>query len=137
MHSLDYDPNMVEATRTGSRARVRRRIGKLEHGSILDKDYVRFARPVDIVDRGRALHHTGATWEAVENCASSWCASSAPAHSDRVVCKGAAGGIRRILLSRSAITPLQSSGKRWMVARWIVRGNAAAPRARGQNPFTW
>jgi hypothetical protein len=64
VHSFDYDPHSVAATtklRTSTNSPPQ---WKVEHGSILDKNYVRSLGQFDIVYSWGVLHHTGAMWDA-------------------------------------------------------------------------
>lgn len=70
VHSLDYDPHSVACT-----TELRRRYfpddaaWKIEHGSALDRDYVRSLGQFDVVYSWGVLHHTGRMWEALDNAA--------------------------------------------------------------------
>lgn len=66
--SFDFDPQSVACT-----AELRRRyrsadsLWTVEHGSVLDKDYLEGLGSFDIVYSWGVLHHTGAMWQAMEN----------------------------------------------------------------------
>jgi 2-polyprenyl-6-hydroxyphenyl methylase/3-demethylubiquinone-9 3-methyltransferase len=66
--SFDYDTHSAGCTRE-----LRRRYfpgdpaWTVEHGSVLDKDYLAQLGQFDIVYSWGVLHHTGAMWQALEN----------------------------------------------------------------------
>jgi len=68
VHSFDYDINSVGCT-----TELRRRYFNddprwtVEHGSVLDKEYLSKFEQHDIVYSWGVLHHTGSMWEALEN----------------------------------------------------------------------
>lgn len=67
VRSFDYDPLSVEATK-----KLWASVGEpanwtVEHGSILDEDFVEQLGTYDIVYSWGVLHHTGAMWQAIEN----------------------------------------------------------------------
>lgn len=68
VHSFDYDPQSVACT-----AELRRRYytndanWTIGEGSVLDADYLKSLRKVDIVYSWGVLHHTGAMWQALAN----------------------------------------------------------------------
>ena len=132
VHSFDYDPNSVEATRI-----VHSRAGspsnwKVEHGSILDSAYVRSLGQFDIVYSWGVLHHTGAMWEAVENCAS----FVAPGGVFWIALYAKGPRYPQDLALKKRYNAASKLGKRWMVARWILRIMLGRLK-KGKNPFTW
>jgi 2-polyprenyl-6-hydroxyphenyl methylase/3-demethylubiquinone-9 3-methyltransferase len=68
VHSFDYDPSSVGCTQE-----LRRRYfpddpeWRVEHGSVLDPEYLAGLGTFDVVYSWGVLHHTGAMWRAVEN----------------------------------------------------------------------
>lgn len=70
VHSFDYDPQSVACT-----AELRRRFFPddpqwvVEHGSVLDAQYLARLGHFDVVYSWGVLHHTGAMWRAMENAA--------------------------------------------------------------------
>lgn len=67
IRSFDFDKSSVAATMS-----LRSNAGDpanwtVEHGSILDHDYIRSLGQFDIVYAWGVLHHTGSMWEAVDN----------------------------------------------------------------------
>jgi SAM-dependent methyltransferase len=132
VHSFDYDPNSVDATRT-----VHARAGsppqwKVEHGSILDRNYVRSLGQFDIVYSWGVLHHTGALWEAMENCAG----LVAPGGVFWIALYAKGPRYPRDLALKKRYNAASRLGKRWLIARRILRIMLGRLR-RGQNPFTW
>lgn len=71
LHSFDYDPNSVAATRY-----VRENAGNpvnwitVEQGSVLDDTYIHKLPQFDLVYSWGVLHHTGNVWQAIRNAAS-------------------------------------------------------------------
>lgn len=132
IHSLDYDQNSVEATRSLCSAEGKPANWVVEHGSILDLDYIRSLGRFDIVYSWGVLHHTGALWQAMANATS--------------LVKP--GGTLWISLYRQSPTDEQDValkrkyntasylGKRIMEGRRIAK--LMLSRARHlQNPFAW
>lgn len=70
VHSFDYDARSVACTRE-----LRKRYfpdsprWSVEHGSVLDSNYLFSLGQFDVVYSWGVLHHTGALWTALENCA--------------------------------------------------------------------
>lgn len=70
VYSFDYDPQSVACTQE-----LKRRYfpsdpkWQVNHGSVLDRDYLRTLGQYDIVYSWGVLHHTGRMWEALENVA--------------------------------------------------------------------
>ena len=68
VYSFDYDADSVACT-----AELRRRFDAesgawtVEHGSVLDPQYLQSLGQFDVVYSWGVLHHTGAMWQAVEN----------------------------------------------------------------------
>ena len=70
VHSFDYDADSVGCT-----AELRRRYDggpastawKVEHGSVLDREYLSSLGQFDVVYSWGVLHHTGSMWQAIEN----------------------------------------------------------------------
>ncbi len=68
VHSFDYDPNSVAATRFLKESFYPNDNNWLiEEGSILDEEYIRSLGKFDIVYSWGVLHHTGEMWQAIEN----------------------------------------------------------------------
>ena len=70
VHSFDYDPSSVACTRE-----LKRRYfpddnaWKVDEGSVLDQVYLKGLGMFDVVYSWGVLHHTGATWPALDNVA--------------------------------------------------------------------
>src|SRR2546426_517744 len=68
VHSFDYDPKSVSCT-----AELKRRYfandasWTVEHGSVLDVDYLKSLGTFDFVYSWGVLHHTGQMWRALDN----------------------------------------------------------------------
>jgi 2-polyprenyl-3-methyl-5-hydroxy-6-metoxy-1,4-benzoquinol methylase len=68
VHSFDYDPQSVACTRT-----LRERFfpnddaWRVEHGSVLDHEYVASLGRFDVVYSWGVLHHTGEMWTALQH----------------------------------------------------------------------
>jgi len=68
VYSFDYDPNSVGCTQELRRRYFPDDAGwTVEHGSVLDPQYLAGLGTFDIVYSWGVLHHTGAMWQAVEN----------------------------------------------------------------------
>lgn len=69
--SFDYDPQSVECTRElKSRYFPDDDNWSIEHGSVLDIEYLGGLEAFDIVYSWGVLHHTGEMWQSLENVAS-------------------------------------------------------------------
>jgi 2-polyprenyl-3-methyl-5-hydroxy-6-metoxy-1,4-benzoquinol methylase len=68
VHSFDYDQFSVEATKRLWSAIEEPGHWAVEHGSVLDKEYLDSLGQFDIVYSWGVLHHTGELWKAVKNC---------------------------------------------------------------------
>lgn len=68
VHSFDYDQFSVNATKRLWSAGGEPAHWIVEHGSVLDKDYLDSLGKFDIVYSWGVLHHTGEMWKAVRNC---------------------------------------------------------------------
>jgi SAM-dependent methyltransferase len=68
VHSFDYDPRSVACTAELKRLYFPNdNSWKIEEGSVLDQDYLKFLGEFDVVYSWGVLHHTGALWRALEN----------------------------------------------------------------------
>lgn len=66
--SFDYDPQSVACTRELKRRYFEHdKDWQVEHGSVLDLDYLKRLGTFDIVYSWGVLHHTGAMWSALDN----------------------------------------------------------------------
>ena len=132
VHSLDYDPHSVKATSI-----IRSNAGSpsnwtIEHGSILDLDYVLSLGSFDIVYSWGVLHHTGAMWEAVDNAL-------------RLVAPGGVFWIslyvkgpryEEHLALKKKFNSASPMGKKRMIMARILRIMLARAK-RLRNPFAW
>jgi 2-polyprenyl-6-hydroxyphenyl methylase/3-demethylubiquinone-9 3-methyltransferase len=68
VHSFDYDPQSVACTKElKDRYFSDAENWKIEHGSVLDRDYLSRLGQFDAVYSWGVLHHTGNMWQALEN----------------------------------------------------------------------
>lgn len=68
--SFDCDPESVEAaTRLRERQRVPETLWGIEHGSVLDAEFMARHEPADVVYSWGVLHHTGRMWDAIDAAA--------------------------------------------------------------------
>ena len=67
LFSFDYDINSVNATKSLYEKAGKPSNWNVEHGSILDKNYISKLGLYDLVYSWGVLHHTGSMWEAIEN----------------------------------------------------------------------
>lgn len=70
VHSFDYDPNSVAATKMLWESAGRPSNWKVEQGDVLSDDYIRSLGNWDFVYSWGVLHHTGAMWQAIQNAQS-------------------------------------------------------------------
>ena len=70
VHSFDYDPNSVAATKVLWEYAGRPSNWKVEQGDALNGDYIRSLGRWNFVYSWGVLHHTGAMWQAVDNAQS-------------------------------------------------------------------
>jgi 2-polyprenyl-6-hydroxyphenyl methylase/3-demethylubiquinone-9 3-methyltransferase len=68
VHSFDYDQFSVDATRRLWQANGEPEEWTVEHGSVLDQEYLDSLGQFDIVYSWGVLHHTGEMWKAIRNC---------------------------------------------------------------------
>jgi 2-polyprenyl-6-hydroxyphenyl methylase/3-demethylubiquinone-9 3-methyltransferase len=130
--SFDFDPFSVESTR---RLQVQADAPPnwiVEHGSVLDTDYVRSLGTFDIVYSWGVLHHTGAMWDAIGNCVE----LVAPGGSLWISLYAKGPRYPEDLALKRKFNASSRFGKRWMILRRILR--VMLSRARhGKNPFAW
>ena len=131
VHSFDYDPLSVQATRK-LKATKSGQNWTVERGSVLDDDYIESLGQFDIVYSWGVLHHTGSMWEAIEKCA-------------RLVKPGglmwislyAKGPLyQKHLALKKKFNASSQLGKRLMIGRKILRKMASAAK-HGRNPLKW
>ena len=68
VHSFDFDQFSVRATKETWSTAGQPKHWAVEHGSVLDKEYLDSLGQFDIVYSWGVLHHTGEMWKAVKNC---------------------------------------------------------------------
>ncbi len=68
VHSVDFDQFSVRATKETWNTAGQPKHWTVEHGSVLDKEYLDSLGQFDIVYSWGVLHHTGEMWKAVKNC---------------------------------------------------------------------
>lgn len=66
IHSFDYDPNSVEATRMVHEIAGKPANWTIQQGSVLDDAFMRSLPQYDLVYSWGVLHHTGEMWKAID-----------------------------------------------------------------------
>lgn len=132
VHSFDYDPFSVEATKKLHADAGSPPVWKVEHGSVLDKDYIRSLGQFDVVYSWGVLHHTGALWDAVANCVG----LVAPGGLLWIALYAKGPRYPRDLALKRRYNAASAIGKRWLVARRVLRLMLSRLK-HGKNPFTW
>lgn len=70
VHSFDFDPQSVACAEELRRRYFANDSGwQIEHGSVLDDEYLRSLGQFNIVYSWGVLHHTGQLWRAIDNAA--------------------------------------------------------------------
>ncbi|HEV2109737.1 MAG TPA: class I SAM-dependent methyltransferase [Gammaproteobacteria bacterium] len=69
LHSFDFDPNSVAATRYVNEKAGSPSNWTIEQGSVLDPGYMGRLPMFDVVYSWGVLHHTGDVWQAIRNAA--------------------------------------------------------------------
>ncbi len=132
IHSLDYDRHSVEATATLWRAEGEPANWTVEHGSILDREYIDSLGTFDIVYSWGVLHHTGAMWQALTNAST----LVKPGGTLWISLYRKSPRDKKDLALKQKYNMASTLGKRVLEGRRIAR--LMASRARHlQNPFTW
>lgn len=132
VHSFDFDPLSVESTRKLQTQAGSPSNWTVEHGSVLDADYMRSLGTFDIVYSWGVLHHTGAMWEAIGNCVG----LVAPGGRLWISLYSKGGRYAKDLALKKKFNASSSLGKRWMIARRVFRFMLIRLR-HGKNPFGW
>ena len=132
LHSFDYDPNSVEATRSVWERAGRPDRWTVEHGSVLDTAYLSSLGSFDIVYSWGVLHHTGAMWEAIGNAAR--LVKPGGRFLISIYMKGP--NYERDLALKRRYNAASRLGKRWMEGRYIARDLLSLIR-HGRNPLGW
>ena len=132
IHSFDYDPLSVEATR-----KLHAREGSpsnwtVERGSVLDLDYVQNLGTFDVVYSWGVLHHTGAMWDAIENSIG----LVAPGGMLWITLYVKGPRYQKDLALKQKFNAASDFGKRVMIARKVLR-KMASQLKHGKNPFAW
>ncbi len=129
--SFDYDKNSVEATtyhwlRSGEPSNW-----KVEHGSILDKEYIAKLGQFDIVYSWGVLHHTGNMWQAINNALSLVNSKGLffiTIYNDR--------NYDRSIKDKTKYNNQNKLGKRLMELNWILK-IMLMRSLKFKNPFAW
>lgn len=66
IHSFDYDPTSVEATRLVHQKAGAPASWTIQQGSVLDESFMRSLPTYDLVYSWGVLHHTGEVWKAID-----------------------------------------------------------------------
>jgi SAM-dependent methyltransferase len=133
VESFDYDPKSVEATHALWKAEGAPENWRVQHGSILDPEFVaKLGTGFDIVYSWGVLHHTGALWKAVGNALS----LVRPGGSCWISLYAKGPHYPRDLALKQRYNRRGRFGK-WLMQRWFI-GRVMLYRARhGLNPFAW
>ncbi|RWF42409.1 MAG: class I SAM-dependent methyltransferase [Mesorhizobium sp.] len=119
IHSFDFDPLSVRTT-----ARLRQLAGEpsnwtVEHGDVLDFDYLDKLGTWSLVYSWGVLHHTGAMWQAIENAAG----------------RVAPGGLLFIALYSSNV--VKPSAQFWLDVKRRYNAANASQRRRMEYWYIW
>lgn len=132
VHSFDFDPNSVQATKSLWSKASQPSSWVVEHGSILDVDYQRSLGQFDIVYSWGVLHHTGSMWEAVTNVFG----MVAPGGKLWISLYQKGPRYKRDLALKQKYNRASIPGKRWMECRRVGR-SMLSKLLHFQNPFAW
>ena len=132
VHSFDFDPLSVEASK-----KLQAKFGStanwtIEQGSVLDTNYLNTLGQFDIVYSWGVLHHTGAMWDAIEN------SISLVARGGKMWIALYVKGPRYLqdLALKQKFNAATDFRKRIMIRQRILRKMASAVKHR-RNPLKW
>jgi SAM-dependent methyltransferase len=120
VHSFDYDPDSVAATKLMWQTAGRPSNWTIERGDVLDSNYIASLGKWNFVYSWGVLHHTGRLWQAVENAQSTV----------------ADGGIFYIALY-SSDAPLQASPEFWLEVKQKYNRSGYLQRQRMVWWYVW
>ena len=132
LHSFDYDPHSVTATkqlwqRAGSPAKWR-----VEQGSVLSQEYMAKLDRADLVYSWGVLHHTGSMWEAIDNAA----AMVRPGGRFFIALYTKGPQYAKHLALKENYNQASWLKKKWIIRKVILKRMRKRWR-KGKNPFTW
>lgn len=130
--SFDVDPYSVESTRLLWEKAGRPANWSVNHGSILDDDFLGRLGAYDIVYSWGVLHHTGAMWQAIDHASS----RVKPGGSFWIALYVKGPHYEEHLALKRKYNRASWLGKKWMVWKDIF-GIMRERRRAGQNPFAW
>ncbi len=130
--SFDYDQESVNTTRSLWEREGSPKTWQVEHGSVLDDEFISKLGKFDLVYSWGVLHHTGEMWKAVGNA----CRLVAPGGKLFISLYAKGPRYEQDLALKRKYNEASDFGKRIMIARWIA--NLMWARLNSlQNPFAW
>ena len=131
VHSFDYDPFSVEATKK-LHAKEGGANWTIEQGSVLDTQYLLGLGKFDVVYAWGVLHHTGAMWDAINNCIG----LVAPGGTMWIALYVKGPRYPKDVILKKKFNAASAFGKRIMIGQKILRKMASQVK-HGKNPFAW
>lgn len=133
LHSFDYDPHSVSATKSLWEKAGSPKSWKVEHGSVLDKKYLASLGTYDLVYSWGVLHHTGSMWEAIKN-------ASEMVNREGMFFISIYQGVKTYeydLFIKKKYNRVNALWKRWMEWRLFIFPTMKDRLKAGKNPFGW
>lgn len=133
LFSFDYDINSVNATTTLWEKAGKPNNWTVQHGSILDKNYLSKLGVYDLVYSWGVLHHTGNMWEAISNASE---LVKKDGHFLIAIYQGVDTYDYDLFLKKK-YNKIGLLHKKWMEWRCFIIPLMKERFKAGKNPFTW